>query len=144
MSSYILVLMLGLGSGAVYGILALGLVLKYRAASVVDFGHGAVAMYIAYVFLGLRADGVLELPWIWLPPEIDLGSAPATGPALIIALVYAALLGAAMYWLIYRPLRGATALTRVCASVGSMLGLQAIAVLNFGTTAKSTPSILPP
>ena len=48
-----------------------------------------------------------------------------------------------MYWLIYRPLRTATALTRVCASVGSMLALQAIAVLNFGTTAKSTPTILP-
>src|SRR3954453_7222189 len=48
-----------------------------------------------------------------------------------------------MYWLIYRPLRAATALTRVCASVGSMLALQGIAVLNFGTTAKSTPAILP-
>ncbi len=48
-----------------------------------------------------------------------------------------------MYWLIYRPLRNATALTRVCASVGTMLALQAIAVLNYGTTAKSTASILP-
>ncbi len=143
MSSYILFLALGLGSGAVYGILALGLVLKYRAASVVDFGHGAVAMFIAYVFLGLRADGVLELPWIVLPHEIDLGDALGTGPAMVISLVYAALLGAAMYWVIYRPLRRATDLTRVCASVGSMLALQAIAVLNFGTTAKSTPTILP-
>ncbi|HEX4717543.1 MAG TPA: ABC transporter permease, partial [Thermoleophilaceae bacterium] len=35
------------------------------------------------------------------------------------------------------------ALTRVCASVGTMLALQAIAVLNYGTTAKSTPTILP-
>src|SRR6476469_4530496 len=123
MSSYILFLLLGLGGGAVYGILALGLVLKYRAAGVVDFGHGAVAMYIAYVFLALRADGVLQLPWIWLPHEVDLG--------------------APLYWVIYRPLRTATALTRVCASVGSMLALQGIAVLNFGTTAKSTPPILP-
>ncbi|MDA0159065.1 ABC transporter permease [Solirubrobacter ginsenosidimutans] len=143
MSSYLLFLMLGLGSGAVYGILALGLVLKYRAAGVVDFGHGAVAMYVAYVFLSLRSDGLLELPWIVLPHEIDLGAPVATGPAMVIALVYAALLGAAMYWVIYRPLRSATALTRVCASVGSMLALQGIAVLNFGTTAKSTPSILP-
>ena len=90
-------------------------------AGVVDFGHGAVAMYVAYVFLLLRSDGTLELPWIWLPHEIDLGGALATGPALAIALVYAALLGAAMYWVIYRPLRSATALSRVCASVGSML-----------------------
>src|SRR3954467_14173264 len=143
MSSYVLFLALGLGSGAVYGILALGLVLKHRAAGVVDFGHGAVAMFVAYVFLALRADGVLQLPWIVLPHEIDLGDPLATGPALIVSLLYAAALGAAMYWIIYRPLRTATALTRVCASVGSMLALQGIAVLNFGTTAKSTAPILP-
>src|SRR3954447_13663792 len=118
MSSYVLFLALGLGSGAVYGILALGLVLKHRAAGVVDFGHGAVAMFIAYVFLGLRSDGVLELPWIVLPHEVDLGTPLATAPAFAISLVYAALLGAGTYWLIYRPLRQATALTRVCASVG--------------------------
>src|SRR4051812_1308467 len=135
--------MLGLGSGAVYGILALGLVLKYRAAGVVDFGHGAVAMYVAYVFLALRADGVLQLPWLWLPHAVDLGAPLAAGPALIVSLIYAALLGAGLYWVIYRPLRTATALTRICASVGTALALQAIAVLNFGTTAKSTPSILP-
>jgi len=83
MSSYVLFLALGLGSGAVYGILALGLVLKHRAAGVVDFGHGAVAMYIAYVFLALRADGVLQLPWIVLPHEIDLGAPLAAVPALL-------------------------------------------------------------
>ena len=49
-----------------------------------------------------------------------------------------------MYWLIYRPLRAASALTRVCASVGTMLALQAIAVLNFGTHGRSRRrSILP-
>ena len=69
-SSYVLFLLLGLGSGAVYGILALGLVLKHRSAGVVDFGHGAVAMFIAYVYLGLRDDGTLQFPWVMLPHEI--------------------------------------------------------------------------
>jgi ABC-type branched-subunit amino acid transport system permease subunit len=142
-SAYVLFLVLGLGSGAVYGILALGLVLKYRSAGVVDFGHGAVAMFIAYVYLGLRGEGTLQLPWVVLPHEISLGGALATGPAIALSLAYAAVLGLVMYWLIYRPLRQATALTRVCASVGTMLALQAIAVLNYGTTAKSTPTILP-
>src|SRR3954462_2176618 len=143
MASWILFLLLGLGSGAVYGILALGLVLKHRAAGVVDFGHGAVAMFIAYVYLGLREDGSLQFPGVVLPHEINFGSSLATAPAIIVSLVYAAVLGVVMYWLIYRPLRGATALTRVCASVGTMLALQAIAVLNYGTTPKSTPAILP-
>src|SRR4051794_39831277 len=143
MSSYILFLLLGLGSGAVYGMLALGLVLKHRAAGVVDFGHGAVAMFIAYVYIGLRESGSLQLPWVVLPHEIRFGTPFATAPAIIVSLLYAAVLGLVMYWLIYRPLREATALTRVCASVGTMLALQAIAVLNYGTTAKSTPTILP-
>ncbi|HEY7619041.1 MAG TPA: ABC transporter permease [Solirubrobacteraceae bacterium] len=143
MSSYILFLLLGLGAGAVYGILALGLVLKYRAAGVVDFGHGAVAMFIAYVYLGLRADGSLQFPWVVIPHEITFGSAFALGPAIAVSLIYAGALGLVLYWLIYRPLRSASALTRVCASVGTMLALQAIAVLNYGTTPKSTPAILP-
>jgi ABC-type branched-subunit amino acid transport system permease subunit len=144
MSSYFLFLLLGLGAGAVYAMLALGLVLKYRSAGVVDFSHGAVAMFIAYVYLGLRADGSLEFPWIVLPHKLTLtGSPMATAPAMLIALVYAGLLGLVLYLIVFRPLRHATPLSRVCAAVGVMLGLQAIAVLNFGTTARSTPSILP-
>ena len=62
MSSYILFLLLGLGSGAVYAILGLGLVLKYRSAGVVDFAHGAVAMFCAYVYIELRSSGELQFP----------------------------------------------------------------------------------
>ena len=76
MSSYVLFLLLGLGSGAVYGILALGLVLKQRAAGVIDFGHGAVAMFVAYVYLGLRNEGTLQFPWVVIPHEISFGSDP--------------------------------------------------------------------
>ena len=94
MSSYVLFLLLGLGSGAVYGILALGLVLKHRAAGVVDFGHGAVAMFIAYVYLALTDTGSLQFPWVVLPHEIDLGGPLATAPAIVVSLIYAAILGA--------------------------------------------------
>src|ERR1700750_2950790 len=123
--------------------LALGLVLKQRSAGVIDFGHGAVAMFIAYVYLNLRGEGTLQFPWPVLPHSISFGAPLATAPAIVVSLVYAAVFGLVMYWLIYRPLRHATALTRVCASVGTMLALQGIAVLNFGTTPKSTPGILP-
>src|SRR5438094_9565147 len=101
MSSYILFLLLGLGSGAVYGMLALGLVLKYRAGGVVDFGHGAVAMFIAYVYLGLRDNGRLQFPWVVLPHEVTIASGGlGTAPAIVVSLVYAAVLGLVMYVLI--------------------------------------------
>jgi ABC-type branched-subunit amino acid transport system permease subunit len=143
-STYILFLLLGLGNGAVFGILALGLVLKYRSAGVVDFGHAAVAMFIAYVYLSLRADGTFELPWPILPHSFHLShSAIGTAPSMVISLVYAALLGWVLYALVYRPLRYATPLARVCASVGTMLYFQSVGVLNFSTQARSTPDILP-
>jgi ABC-type branched-subunit amino acid transport system permease subunit len=144
MSSYILFLILGLGSGATYAILGLGLVLKYRSAGVVDFAHGAIAMWIAYVFVNLRTSGVLPLPLIVVPNHINLSSSGMdTTLAIVISLVYAALLGAVLYFLVYRPLRFAAPLTRICASVGVMLAFEAVAVLNFGTEPKSTPAILP-
>jgi ABC-type branched-subunit amino acid transport system permease subunit len=145
LSSYILFLILGLGSGATYAILGQGLVLKYRSAGVVDFAHGAVAMFIAYVFVNLRSFGELELPVILIPHQISLngGAGLNTGLAIVISLVYAAIFGLVLYVLIYRPLRGASPLTRVCASVGVMLGLQAIAVLNYSTEPVATNPIFP-
>ncbi|MGH3154106.1 MAG: branched-chain amino acid ABC transporter permease, partial [Streptosporangiaceae bacterium] len=145
MSSYILFLILGLGSGATYAILGQGLVLKYRSAGVVDFAHGAVAMFIAYVFINLRSFGQLELPVVLIPHQISLngGAGLNTGLAIVISLVYAAVLGLVLYVVVYRPLRSASPLTRVCASVGVMLGLQAIAVLNYSTEPVATNPIFP-
>jgi ABC-type branched-subunit amino acid transport system permease subunit len=145
MSSYLLFLILGLGSGATYAILGQGLVLKYRSAGVVDFAHGAVAMFIAYVFVNLRSFGELELPLVLLPHQISLngGAGLSTGLAIVIALVYAAVLGLLLYVIVYRPLQSAAPLTRVCASVGVMLTLQAIAVLNYSTEPVATNPIFP-
>ncbi len=144
MSSYVLFLLLGLGSGAVFAILALGLVLKYRSAGVVDFGHAAVALFIAYLYVSLRATGRFQLPWPVLPHSFKLSShGLSTAPAMLISLVFAGLLGYVLYRLVYQPLRHATPLARVCASVGTALYFQSVGVLNFGTYSQSTPNILP-
>jgi ABC-type branched-subunit amino acid transport system permease subunit len=145
MASYFLFLILGLGSGATYAMLGQGLVLKFRSAGVVDFAHGAVAMFIAYVFVNLRSFGELELPVVLIPHQISLngGAGISTALAIVISLVYAAVLGLVLYVIVYRPLRSASPLTRVCASVGVMLGLQAIAVLNYSTEPVATNPIFP-
>src|ERR1700742_62681 len=106
MSSYILFLLLGLGAGGVYAVLGLGLVLKYRSAGVVDFGHGAVAMFCAYVYIELRSNGELQFPWILIPHQVRVASSNgmATVPAIVITLVYSAILGLFFYAAIYRPL----------------------------------------
>jgi ABC-type branched-subunit amino acid transport system permease subunit len=145
MSSYLLFLILGLGAGATYAILGQGLVLKYRSAGVVDFAHGAVAMFIAYVFINLRGFGELEFPVVLIPHQVSLngGAGLSTTPAIAIALAYAGVLGLLLYVVVYRPLQSASPLTRVCASVGVMLGLEAVAVLNYSTEPVATNPIFP-
>src|ERR1700744_4211413 len=145
MSSYILFLLLGLGSGAVYAVLGLGLVLKYRSAGVVDFGHGAVAMFCAYVYIELRSSGELQFPWIIIPHQVRIASAGGLGtvPCILITLAYSAILGLLFYMAIYRPLRTAPALARVGAAIGVLLALQTVALLNYSTFAVSSPPILP-
>jgi ABC-type branched-subunit amino acid transport system permease subunit len=141
MAQNILFLLLGLGAGAVYAMLSLGLVLEYRAGGVVNFAHGAIAMYVAYVYAFLRTDGALVFPWIGLPHRIGLGTGPLGGwVSLVICIVYAAVMGLAIHVLIFRKLRQSPPLAKIGASVGLMLALQAVATLNFGTV---TVSALP-
>ena len=140
----LLFVLLGLGAGSVYALLGLGLVLKYRSTGVIDFAHGAVAMFSAYVFVHLRSTGTLEFPWIVLPHSLKIANEglPVI-PALLITLVYGSALGLLLFVLVYRPLLRAAPLTKVCASVGVMLALEAIAVLNFGTTSEAGLPVLP-
>src|SRR5206468_12241802 len=90
-------LLLGLGAGAVYAALGLGLVLVHRASGVVHVAHGAVGAYVTYVFVDLRATGDLVLP----VGSVHLGDSVPFVVALVISLVVAALLGLVMHALVF-------------------------------------------
>ena len=159
MSDFIFSLLLGIGPGAVFAILAVGLVIAYRGSGVINFSHGAIAMYTALTFNRIRTEprvggsGDIFLPWVdiipewgWLkalglnnlPVRIGVGSAPLSTPvAVAIAVAMAMLIGVLAHLLVFRPLRHASPLSKVVASVGIMIYLQAVAVLHFGTGQKS-------
>ncbi|ONH55558.1 hypothetical protein CcI49_29075 [Frankia sp. CcI49] len=118
--------LLGLGIGAVYALLAQGLVLIYRGSGVVNFGHGALAMVGAFVYDEL----VRTYEW-------------DQAPAAIVGVLVGALLGAATHLLIMRPLRTAAPLAKVIATLGLMIIVQAAATLIFGTTPRSVEGFLP-
>ena len=54
MTQHLQFLLLGLGNGAVFGALALAVVLTYRSSGVLNFATGAIALYTAYVYAFLR------------------------------------------------------------------------------------------
>ena len=137
----IVYLVLGLGTGAVYGALGLGLVFTYRGSGVINLAYGAMAMYPTYVYAELRSSGNLVLPGI--PGTYHLASQVETLPALAIALTVAAGLGLLAYLVVVRPLRRAPQLASVVAAVGVMIILQAVATLRFDSTPRVVDPLLP-
>jgi ABC-type branched-subunit amino acid transport system ATPase component/ABC-type branched-subunit amino acid transport system permease subunit len=136
-SAHVAFLLLGLGAGAIYAILGLGLVLQHRSTGVLNLGYGATGMFGTFAYTELRGNGYLLLPYAGPPNRIRVG--PSTGlppwPAFVIALVYAALLGFGLYWVVFRRLQGKPQLARFAASVGVLLYFSAIPSLYLGSYA---------
>lgn len=139
---------LGLGAGGVYALIGCGLVLVYRGTGVINIAHGAMAMVSAYVFVYLRGNGELILPVPGLPRSIALtGTDPQTLapgqlgliPSIVITLLFAAVLGAISYALVFRPLRNAPALAKIVGSVGWLAVLQTVIQTRYPD--EGTPSI---
>ena len=94
------VLVSSVTAGAVYALIALGFVLIHKGTGVVHFGYGDQVMFGAY--LVLISQVVLGLPF-W--------------PAVVSALMLSALLGAVIYCGFMWPLRNASLLARIIASL---------------------------
>lgn len=126
MSEFIQFALLGLGLGALYSLSAQGLLIIYRGSGVLNFAHGAVGMVAAYVcwYLSSRA----SVPW------------PL---AFVIGVMAAVLIGAMIHLLVMKPLRRASSLSRIAATLGVLLLIQGLVVLVFGAELKIVTSALP-
>jgi ABC-type branched-subunit amino acid transport system ATPase component/ABC-type branched-subunit amino acid transport system permease subunit len=143
MKEYLLYAFYGFGAGAVIGMLGLGIVVAYRGSGVINFAHGAIAMWAAYVYTELRDTGDYVFPVVGIPGRVHLGEPLGLTAALVIGVVSAALLGLVLHLLIFRPLRDAPALAKVVASVGVLIVLQALVLLRFEDVNRIVPPILP-
>ncbi len=131
MTDHLTYLLLGIGGGSVIAALAIGVVITHRASNVINLGHAAIGMYVAFVYYELRRSGELVLPILGLPGRVRLVDQPTVATALIISLLVAAAVGAAVFLLIFRPLRLAPPLARVVASLGLMVYLIGVVDLRF-------------
>lgn len=143
MDVYLQFLLLGLGAGAIYCGLSLGIVLAYQGSGVINFAHGALAMYVTYVYDELRDEGDYVFPVIGLPDRLDLGESLSFWPAFTLAMATAVLLGLAAHFLVFAPLRRAPLLAKVVAAVGLMLTLQGLVFLRFGVDNRTVSAVLP-
>ncbi len=129
MKQILLFILLGLGPGALIAGIALGVVLMYRGAGIINLATGGIAMLSGYAFWALRTD--------------QLGVQMSTGPALVVGLAFVAVVGVAVELITVRPLRTASPLAKLVSSLGVLLIAQAAVVLAFGTTPQNEPGILP-
>jgi branched-chain amino acid transport system permease protein len=125
MDDVLLFAILGLGAGAIYAILALGLILVHRGSGVVNFAQGAFALVAAL--------GYVEL--------VDAGLSP--GVAMVATVLIATVLGAVLSLVVMARIRHAPVLARLVASLGLLLLLDSGAVVAFGTQPRAVPRILP-
>ncbi len=118
-------LLTGISLGSVYAIIALGYTMVYGIAKMLNFAHGDVIMVGGYVvFIGMNQIG--------LPPIL----------AIIVAMGVCTLLGIAIERVAYKPLRGASSLAVLITAIGVSYLLQNMALLIWGSTPKSFPSVV--
>src|SRR5665213_176752 len=100
MNAWLPFIVIGITSGSVYGLAAMGLVLTYKTSGVLNFAHGAQAAIAAYLVFELRQRD--HLPW------------PI---ACLIALILAGVLAGVLLELMARHLAKASVAGRAGATV---------------------------
>jgi branched-chain amino acid transport system permease protein len=139
MSQFITFVVLGLASGAIYLGISVGLVTVYLSSGILNFAQAAIAMWGCYVFAALRTSGKLVFP----VGTVALGNSVGSVPALIIALVMTVILGEIIHLLIFRPVRQASVMAQIVASVAVLITLVGLAAVRFGAGTIEVPSLLP-
>ena len=120
--------LLGLGVGGIYALAAQGIVLVYRGSGVLNFAHGAMAAVGAFAYVEAADAG-------W-----------DTAPSVVAGVACAAVVGALVHMLVMRPLRTASPLTRLVATLGVLTVLQAALIgfpFNFGDSQRFVSGFLP-
>ena len=123
MSQFLQYAVSGLSIGALYALVALGLVLIYRSTRILNFGHGDVATvgtFFAFTLLSHNVSGTLAFP---------------------LALISGAVLAMAFYFVILIPAqrRNATLLGQIILTVGLSLIIQGLVSHFWGTEPQPFP-----
>ncbi|MBP7565983.1 MAG: branched-chain amino acid ABC transporter permease [Burkholderiaceae bacterium] len=117
MNYFIELLVSGLAVGAIYGLVAMGFAVIYKATGIVNFAQGEMGMLSAYITWSLAT---------------TLGTGSLATVAL--AIVVGALLGLLCERLIMRPMLGEPVLSVVLVTVGLAVVLRSIVTIVWGAS----------
>jgi branched-chain amino acid transport system permease protein len=115
----------GLATGAIFGSLALALVLIYRATHVVNFAQGEMAMFTTYIAWALMDKGLSY----W--------------PAFVLTLLIAFVGGIGIERVLIRPVENKSVLAIVIVTIGLLIALNGLAGWIWGADVKAFDSPFP-
>jgi ABC-type branched-subunit amino acid transport system ATPase component/branched-subunit amino acid ABC-type transport system permease component len=128
-------IVVGLTAGGAYALTAIGVVTIYRGSGVLNFAHGAIGMAGTYVFWEFYQNGAgthgLHALARW-----------PVGYAMAIGIGAGALIGLLVYLFVMYPLRNASELARVVATLGVLLIIQNAALLVYSSETNVIPRFL--
>lgn len=125
----------GITIGAFYALVALGYTMVYGVLKLINFAHGDLFMWGAYLGLtGLNA----------LLVFLAHGTGWAVLPVIILVMVTVALVGVLVERVAYRPLRSAGRLAPVLSALGVAFILESLARNIYGASWKTYPAGITP
>jgi branched-chain amino acid transport system permease protein len=116
----------GIVVGSIYGLVALGFVLIYRASGALNLANGEFVIFGPYICLMLMS--VLQVPFLI---------------ALLVTLVFSAILGLVVERLIIRPLQNAPVISIIMATIGLSSLLAGAVHMIWGHSTKTFPPVFP-
>ena len=111
-------------SGAIYALLAVGIVAVYRTTRTLNLAQGGMATMGAYLFIALRERGVPTV--LALPIVVLIGAAVGLG------------IGQVIGW----PLRRVSPTVKLVASLGILLVVQSVSAMSFGVSSRPSPPLV--
>ncbi len=112
----------GLTLGSTYALIALGYTMVYGILEIINFAHGEIYMFGAFV--GMFLVQVAKLPFLL---------------AFVLAMGASALLGVTIERIAYRPLRRSPRITALISAIGMSILLQNIAIRFLGPQTRPFP-----
>jgi branched-chain amino acid transport system permease protein len=114
----------GLATGSLYALAALGIVLIFNTTGILNFAQGEIGMFSTFIaFTALSAFGFTFLQ------------------AVLVGVLFAALLGMAVERLLIRPIRNAPHLSQIMVTLGLFMILNGVAGLIWGYDARVFPAV---
>lgn len=119
-------IIIGLTSGSVFALAAVGLVLTYRTSGVFNFAYGAVAAVSAYLYYFLHVGCGIGWP-----------------VAFVVALGVVGVVGGCLLELLSRHLARVGPAWAIVATIGLILAVEALALILYGDFPRPFPAFLP-